>query len=334
MCVAAVACVYAIPAPAMAATSIGQLDPGTPSSSCAGRSTWVQASESGSPSYVVPAGRWVLVSWSHRANAATGKELGIRVLRPTATATTYTVVGAGALKVLTPGGINTFYDRIPVLGGDVLGLRVGNPPSGIDIIGGGASCAFSAPVSNMVRFSLLTDEPAAGADAVLGASLSSYRLNVTGRLEADADGDGYGDETQDDCPASAGTATGCAPPPAGTAPAPQDTAAPSAKLTSRRDSIRDGRIAVWVTANEAATVTARGTLSTGAPARLYRLRTASAKVVAGKRERLILRLSGKARRAARRALRRGKRARVRVTVGLRDAAGNAGSAKRSVRLKR
>jgi hypothetical protein len=170
-----------------------------------------------------------------------------------------------------------------------------------------------------------------GANALLAGALTGYRLNVTGRLEADADEDGYGDETQDDCPASAGTTSGCQPPPGGSAPA--DTTPPAAKLASRRDSIRDGRIALWVTATEAATVTARGTLSIGAPARLYRLRTATSKVVANKRERMLLRLSRKARRAARRALKRRKRAQVRVSVTLRDTAGNAGAAKRSVRLK-
>jgi hypothetical protein len=89
-----------------------------------------------------------------------------------------------------------------------------------------------------------------------------------------------------------------------------------------------------VTATEAATVTARGTLSVGSHARVYRLRPATVKVVANKRERMLLKLSRKARRAARRALQRRKHVQVRVSVTLRDAAGNAGSAKRSVRLKR
>lgn len=333
VCAAVAISVWACAAgPAGAATAIGQLDPGTPSSSCAGRSTWAQAAESGVPSYVVPAGRWVLVSWSHRANSTAGRELGLRALRATSTPGSYTVVGAGALRVLTPGGINTYYERISVMGGDVLGLRVGNPPSGGDLIGGGAACAFSAPVANTVRYSVLADEPPVGANALLAGALTGYRLNVTGLLEADADNDGYGDETQDDCPASAGTATGCAPPPGGASPA--DRTPPAARLTSRRDSIRDGRIAVWVTATEAAKVTAKGTLSIGSHARVYRLRPATANVVANKRERILLRLSRKARRAARRALQRRKRVQVRVSVTLRDAAGNAGSAKRTVRLKR
>jgi hypothetical protein len=318
--------------PAAASTAIGQLDPGTPSTTCAGRSTWAQATEA-APSYVVPAGRWVLVSWSHRANSTAGRELGIRVLRPTGTAGTYTVVGAGALRVLTPGGINTFYDRIPVNPGEVLGLRVGNPPAGLDIIGGGAACAFSAALANSARMSVLPNEPAVGSNASLPASLSGYRLNVTARLEPDLDADGFGDETQDSCVGTAGSSSGCAPG-ADAPPSGKDTTPPAAKVTSRRDSIRDGRIAVWVTASETAAVTVRGTLSIGSHARAYRLRTATATVVANKRERILLRISKKARRVARRALRQRKRLRARVTVTLRDKAGNTGAARRSVQLKR
>ena len=308
----------------MAATSIGQLDPGTPAGSCLGGSSWVQSTAAGSPSYVVAAGRWVIVSWSHRANSTSGRELGVRAWRPTATAGSYTLVGAGTLRTLTPGGINTLYERITVLGGDLLGLRVGNSP------GGGASCFFTAGVGDLVRYAIASEQ-APGSTSALAALLPAYRLNVTARLEADADSDGFGDETQDSCPGTAGSASGCVPP----TPAPAtDTTPPTAKLNARRDSIRDGRIAVWVTASEAATVTARGTLGIASQASTHRLRTATGNAVAGKRARLMLRLSKKTRRAARRALRRGKPLRVRVSVTLRDAAGNTGSAKRWVQLKR
>ena len=59
----------------------------------------------------------------------------------------------------------------------------------------------------------------------------------------------------------------------------KDTTLPTAKLDARRDSIRDGRVAVWVTASEAATVTATGTLGIASHASTHRLRTATAKVV-------------------------------------------------------
>jgi hypothetical protein len=244
------------------------------------------------------------------------------------------LVGAGALRTLTPNGINPFNERLPVTGGDLLGLRVGNPPSGLPFdFGGGASCAFTAGLGNTVSYGIGSSEPAVGATSTLGAPVTLNRLNVIAQLEADADGDGYGDETQDACPGSAGASAGCTPAPA---PGPaQDTTAPAAKLSARRrDSIRDGRVAVWVTSTETATATAKGTLAIASQAGVHRLRTGTANLIAGKRERMLLRLSKQTRRAARRALRRGKRLRVRVSVTLRDAAGNTGSAKRTVRLKR
>jgi len=316
---------------ATAATSIGQLDPGTPTGSCVGVSGWVQSAEASAPSYIIPAGTWVIVSWSHRANAVSGRELGVRVWRATATPGSYTLMAAGPLRTMTPGGINTLYERISVSGGDILGLRVGNPPGPFPDLGGGASCAFSAGAGDSIRYGIAASEEPPGSTSALPALLSPNRLNVTARLEADADADGYGDETQDGCPGTAGSASGCLP----AAPAPaKDTTPPTAKLNARRDSIRDGRVAVWVTATEAATVTAKGTLSIASQSSVHRLRTATANVVANKRERMLLRLSRKTRHAARRALRRGKRLRVRVSVTLRDAAGNTGSARRSVRVKR
>ena len=160
----------------------------------------------------------------------------------------YTLVGGGALRILTPGGINTFQERIPVSGGDLLGLRVG--------AGGGASCAFTAAAGNSVRYGVAASEPPPGSTATLSSSLAARRLNVTARLEADADADGYGDETQDACPGSAGASSGC---PSG-ASGPPDTTRPTVKLRLRRDSIRDGHVGLWVTASEAVRVTVRGTV--------------------------------------------------------------------------
>jgi hypothetical protein len=316
---------------ASAATSIGQLDPGTPSGSCAGQSSWVQSAETGTPSYIVPAGQWVLVSWSHRSNSAAGRELAVRAWRATATVGTYTLVGAGLLRTLAPSGINTFYEQISVTGGDLLGLRVGNPPSGGDIIGGGASCAFSAATGNSVRYSVLTSEPAAGASAALPGLLTQYRLNVTSRLEPDADADGYGDETQDACPGSAGASSGCVPVAPGPGP---DKIPPSATLSGSRDSIADGGVSVWVTASEAATATASGTVRIGSHARVHRLRRATKALKANSRARVTLRLSKKTRRAALRALRRGQRLRASISVLVQDAAGNSYVAKCRVALRR
>jgi hypothetical protein len=169
-----------------------------------------------------------------------------------------------------------------------------------------------------------------GSTSALTAHPTSYRLNITARLEADVDGDGFGDETQDTCPTTAGSVSGCVP---ASAPA-QDTTPPSARLTGRRDSIRDGRVGLWVTATEAVTLTARGTVRIASHARVHRLRAATSQAAASTRVRVALRLSSQTRRAARRALRRGQRLRARITITVRDAAGNTATAKHAVQLRR
>jgi hypothetical protein len=331
VCTASALLLGLAPVHAGAATSIGQFDPGTPSSHCEGLSGWVQGTEVGGPSYVVPAGPSVIVSWSHRANSSVGRELGVRVWRATATVGSYTLVGGGPLHILTPGGINTFQERIPVSGGELLGLRVGNPPTGpFPDVGGGASCEFTAAAGNSVRYGVAASEPPRGSAGTLSSSHASRRLNVTARLEADADADGYGDETQDACPGSAGASSGC---PSGNSDLSKDTTRPTVKLRFRRDSIRDGHIGLWVTASEAVRVTARGTVWISSLSRVHRLRTAGANAAANSRVRLSLRMAKKTKRAARRALRHGQRLRARFSVTVRDAGGNTRSAKGAVRLK-
>ena len=272
-----------------------------------------------------------MVSWNHRAKSVTGRELAVRVWRATATPGTYTLVGAGALRTLAAGGINTFYERIAVEGGDLLGLRVGNPSTGFPDLGGGASCAFTAAAGNTIRYGVFASEPAPGAASALPAPLTLYRLNVTALLEPDADADGFGDETQDGCPTTSGPAAGCAPPVSQPA---KDTVAPTVKLRGRRDSVRDGRVAFSATANEAVSVVAQGRLALTSQARVRRLRTVTTKLAAGVRAKISLRLPARVRRAVLRGLRRGRKLRVRVTVTVRDGAGNASTAKHAVRLVR
>ena len=304
-----------------AATSIGLLDTGTPNTSCQALSGWVQNSEGVGASYVVPGGPGVIVSWSHRANSTAGRQLGVRVWRRTATMYSYTLVGGGVLRSLTPGGINTFQERISVSAGDLLGLRTGDV--------GGASCYFGAPSANSVQYGAAASEPPPGSTVTLSSFLASVRLNVSARLEADADADGYGDETQDLCPGSAGASSGCP----SENPGEPDTTRPTVRLRLRRDSIRDGHVGLWVTASEAVRVTVRATMRVSSRSRVHRPRSASANAAANHRIRMSLRMAQQTKRAARRALRRGRRLRARFYVTVRDAGGNAGSAKGVVRLK-
>ena len=87
-------------------------------------------------------------------------------------------------------------ERIPVTGGDLLGLRRRATPAG-------SSCTFTAAAGNTIRHGVAAEPPPAPTSR-LGSTYSQRRLNVTARLEPDADVDGFGDETQDLCPAAPG----------------------------------------------------------------------------------------------------------------------------------
>jgi hypothetical protein len=315
-------------APARAATTLGQLDPAAlPGNSCADASSWAQKSSASTPGYQVPAGNWVVTSWSHKANGSSGKELSLRVWRPSGDPNVYTKVGAGVLEVLTAGTVNSFATRIPVTAGDVLGLRVSG--------GGGASCIFNTGAgSDAVRFdSSAGTDPAAGSATTLLGEFGGSRLNLTVQIEPDADGDGYGDETQDLCPSKAAVTTACPPEPA--APAKPDTVAPLIKASARkRESIGDGTVNIFVRASEAAAVRATGSVRAASLARTLRLRLAMRPVRASVRTTLKLKLPARTRTAIRRALRKRHKVYARISVMARDSAGNLRTVKLRTRLVR
>jgi hypothetical protein len=87
------------PAPATAATVLGQIDPGSPTERCYAASYVVQ-SQSTSPTYAVPAAG-VITSWSHRAGSASGRELGLRIFRALGDSS-FQLVGTSGVQVLAP----------------------------------------------------------------------------------------------------------------------------------------------------------------------------------------------------------------------------------------
>jgi hypothetical protein len=94
--------------------------------------------------------------------------------------------------------------RIPVLAGDLLGMTVLSP---------GGCATLSGGVFQYVRGEAPTGTPLAYAS-------STGTLDIAADVEPDADGDGYGDETQDGCPGQAASHGAC------------DTTAPDTRLTS------------------------------------------------------------------------------------------------------
>ena len=115
-----------------------------------------------------------------------------------------------------PNQLVTQQVRIPALAGDVIGMHYGvgaSPDCGRSLAGytyiGGNGDVQSGPLS--------------------GFSGGGFQFSVRATLEPDADGDGFGDVSQDDCPSSAQTQ--------GTCPAPSTTIT-KAKVNQRRDRVK------------------------------------------------------------------------------------------------
>lgn len=152
--------------------------------------------------YRVPAAG-VITSWSSRANPIPNRTQKLIITRNPDLDNDWDIVAKDELRTLaTPDALNTFLVRIPVAAGDQLAIytpdgQPGNRTSAVWNSAGGGT------VGNV-----------SGAEPSGSFSVSSFttntRLNLSASIEPDADGDGFGDETQDRCPSSA-TAQGSCP---------------------------------------------------------------------------------------------------------------------------
>jgi hypothetical protein len=173
-----------------ATTEIGRVAPAGAIGSACGACSYVQvANGAGSPSYVVPAGGGVITQWSVRGGRTIGGGdlVGLRVFRPGAPSGGYFVVAdspAARPRALDAGW---FRARIPVRGGEVLGLRLATA---------GDTAAFSGGAGEDVVGDVVGD-PEPGADTGVVVKNGGRRVNLAVRVESDNDGDGLGDDTQD-----------------------------------------------------------------------------------------------------------------------------------------
>jgi hypothetical protein len=155
--------------------------------------------------YTVPSAG-VVTSWQHSARDIDGALLKVKFFRPLGPITTddvpFLVVGESAFQNVGEPVDHNFLTRIPVQVGDILGLATaGNaaasPPA----------CNRSSGGSDFVH-----EGPDFSGSATLagpGPAGTAFLLNISAKVEPDADRDGYGDETQDMCSTSATTQGVC-----------------------------------------------------------------------------------------------------------------------------
>jgi uncharacterized repeat protein (TIGR01451 family) len=176
---------------------------------CGSDQVLVQRSVNAAPSYTASS-NGVVVSWSYLAHAG-NSNITFKVYHSTAQVTTWFVrsasaerhPGAGAGQI-HPNALNTFAESpgIPIQAGDVLGLT--------GRMGTGMACINTSSANDRIRVKAPPD-PAPGADSPgFAGELPQLKLGVTAVVEPDADGDHFGDETQDGCPTDATVhATAC-----------------------------------------------------------------------------------------------------------------------------
>jgi len=164
---------------------------------CSPPCTFIQFSNNGATAAYTSPINGVITSWQ-LASGSAGNPVRLRVLRPGAAAGTFSGAGTGAAQT-TAGGLNQFAgERVPIRAGDSIGL---DDAQGLFFATGlaGALAKWWSPA--------LADNGAATAPP--NTSPAGYSLQINADVEADVDGDGFGDETQDGCP---GDATRQAPP--------------------------------------------------------------------------------------------------------------------------
>jgi hypothetical protein len=161
-------------------------------------STLVQlASDPANPLPLTVPEAGVLTRWTSKSELEGPVPERLKVLRATAVAGQFEVIGESAEQQV-PDGINTFNTRIPVQAGDRLGVY-GAPSSGGLTCPGKPGDHYGYFAGNLPTGSARTFEQADG------------RVAVSALVEPDADQDGFGDETQDRCPQSAAVQVACPP---------------------------------------------------------------------------------------------------------------------------
>lgn len=120
----------------------------------------------------------------------------LKAYRATGTANQYTVVGASTSQTTAPGTTPTYPTRIPVKAGDIIGLG-----------GGTGDCAAQTGNSSDQYEVRGGDAPPGETDTY--SPSTNFRMDISAQLEPDADNDGFGDETQDQCPTDASTQGPC-----------------------------------------------------------------------------------------------------------------------------
>lgn len=181
----------ALPAAAHASTTdLGAVAPAGSTGSACSPCSFIQRA-GGSPVYTVPPGGGVITSWSIRGGTSVpaGDRVRLRIFGPGSSSGSYKVIADSIDRLPTANAVRTMSERIPVSGGETIGLRLatsGDTPS-----------SYSGAPGDLISATTMFSDPGPGQETGTMIDTSDRRLNVAVKLESDLDRDGFGDDTQD-----------------------------------------------------------------------------------------------------------------------------------------
>lgn len=171
-------------------------------STCGSPTLYIQDAAASRPAYTTPSG--VVTSWTIFVPSITGATVKLKTVHE-GPANTYTIQRSSDVVQLSTTGVNTFASRIPVAAGDALALWT--------VTTFDTPCGFTTNLpGDQFASIILGSEPQPGNMFNFPSFTPGFRLNVSATVEPDADGDGYGDITQDTCPSRATSQGDCQPP--------------------------------------------------------------------------------------------------------------------------
>jgi hypothetical protein len=189
------------PSPAGAAVTIGETFTPNAGFQCQ-NDTWFQGAFPDPPAvqYSAPTDG-VITSWSFEAAATAPTLLRFKTFRtaPSLGEPTYDIVGRSAHEHPPANRTSTFETRIPVEAGDLIGIYAEGSNLPCKRAMGGYVVDFQFGDIALGERSTFVEE-------------SGFQLDLAAELEPDADGDGFGDETQDQCPSDQSVQAGACPP--------------------------------------------------------------------------------------------------------------------------
>jgi hypothetical protein len=209
-----------VTAPRAAGQGIGQAGPGVAVCNATAPAAVVLAAEgAGAPSYVAPV-NGVITSFTHQANGTAGQVRAL-VLADVPASGSRAITARSAKLAVVVNRVNTFATQLPIRAGQRLGLWYSTNLMACLTVGvPGDASVTAAPF----------DADATATFTQNGAFVGTYRPNIAATFEPDADGDGFGDETQDACPRSALTTAPC--------PEPDTTITKKPKHRSTRSKVK------------------------------------------------------------------------------------------------